>query len=167
MMDYRTGIGYDIHKLKLGIPLMIGGIQIPYSKGLAGHSDGDVLLHAIVDAILGGMAEGDIGTYFSDRDSKWKNASSKLFIKHAWKIAQKKGFTIQFVDCIIIAEKPKFSPHFKEIRKSLADLLSIPLSRVSVKAKTQEKIGEIGKGKAIAAMAVSTLQKFSRPLALS
>ncbi len=160
-MDYRTGIGYDIHKLKAGILLRIGGVQIPFSKGLVGHSDGDVLLHALVDAILGGMAEGDIGTHFSDRDPKWKNANSRLFVKHACKIAERKKFAIHFVDCMIIAEEPKLSPYYKEIQRSIADLLSVPISHISVKAKTQERIGEIGKGKAIAAVALATIYQRS------
>jgi 2-C-methyl-D-erythritol 2,4-cyclodiphosphate synthase len=159
MIDYRNGIGYDFHRLKKNIPFVLGGVRIPYSKGPLGHSDGDVLLHALVDALLGGIAEGDIGSFFSDHDPRWEKADSKIFVEHARKLVKKKKFSVHFVDAVVLAEKPKLQPYFVAIRKSLSSLLLIPLSRVSLKAKTAEGVGIIGKGDGIAAFVSVMLRK--------
>lgn len=155
MSEFRTGIGYDKHRLVSGGPLVLGGIKIPFKKKAAGHSDGDVLIHAIVDALLGSACLGDIGTHFPDTDPKWKNANSKIFLRHALELARKK-VSIAFLDCIVLAEKPKLAPHFDAIRAKLAILLDLAPDKISLKAKTEEGLGPIGEGNAIAAFACLT-----------
>jgi len=155
--DFRTGIGYDRHRLSAGTPLILGGVTIPHEKGLTGHSDADVLIHALVDALLGAAALGDIGTHFPDTDPKWKGAKSEQFLKHAASLLKENGFTISFIDCIILAEKPKLSPYFPSIRKNLSAILNLPLDRISVKAKTEEGLDSIGQELAMAVFASATL----------
>ena len=155
----RIGIGYDIHAIKKGRKLILGGLAIPHSKGLLGHSDGDVLLHAIVDAVLGAMGEGDIGEYFSDKDSRYKNADSGLFVKKVRDLLRKKKWQVGNIDSTVIAEEPKLGPYKKRIRDRIAVAFGIRASRVNVKAKTHEGFGEIGKKQAIACFAVVSLIK--------
>ena len=155
----RVGIGYDIHALKKGPKLLLGGVEIPYTSGLSGHSDGDVLLHAVVDALLGAAGLGDIGEYFSDKDPRWKNASSAIFARKALKALKKMKLKIQNIDTVVIAERPKLMAHKAKIRRSVAKIFGLEIENVNVKAKTNEGFGPVGEGKAIAAMAVVTLHK--------
>ena len=155
----RVGIGYDIHILERGRRLMLGGVRIPYPKGLKGHSDGDVLFHAIVDAVLGALGEGDIGEHFSDKNKKYKGADSLLFVKETMKLLKKSRLKISSVDSTIVAEAPKLSDHKERMRKSVSRAFGVSLSRVNVKAKTNEGLGEIGRKQAIACFAVVGLTK--------
>lgn len=157
-MNYRFGIGYDIHRLVEGRPLFIGGIQIPYVLGLLGHSDGDVLLHAIADAILGAAGESDIGELFPDTGAKYLGASSDELLKTIADLIEKKKMFIGNVDAVIIAEEPKISPFKKQIRRRIAEILRLDESSVNVKAKTNEGLGELGNKEAIAAYAVVGLK---------
>ena len=145
----RIGQGFDLHRMKEGRPLMLGGIEIESDKGEDAHSDGDVLIHALIDALLGSKALGDIGTYFPPSDMKYKNMDSKLLLKETLKLSK---FEIINIDCNIILQRPKLGPHILKIRERLASLLNIDVSNISVKAKTAEHIlGELGSGDAIAA----------------
>ena len=137
----RIGFGWDSHEFKPGIPLKIGGVQIPHDSGLAGHSDGDVLLHALTDALLGAIAAGDIGTYFPPSDPKWKSADSALFVREAMKQIEAAGYVVGNVDSTLILAAPKIGPHAKEIQQHVAKLLGIDSSRVGIKAKTPEGMG--------------------------
>lgn len=153
----RTGIGYDLHRLEEGRPLIVGGIELPFDKGPAGHSDGDVLAHAICDALLGAAGLGDIGTHFPDSDPKWKDANSLLFLEHAKKLLEEKKLAIEHVDAVVILEKPKLGPHFPKMREALAKSLGVPVEKIHLKAKTNEGVDAIGRGEAIAAHVVATL----------
>jgi 2-C-methyl-D-erythritol 2,4-cyclodiphosphate synthase len=153
----RIGIGYDSHRLIEGRRLVIGGVDIPFDKGLLGHSDGDVLCHAIIDAIIGAMGQGDIGKHFPDTDNKWKDASSILLLKHIVDLAKSKGFEIQWIDSVIIAEKPKISPYIDSMKQAIAKA-DMPAGLLNIKAKTNEGMGFIGKGEGIAAQAVCLLK---------
>lgn len=155
----RVGIGYDLHRLAEGRALIVGGITIPYEKGAVSHSDGDVLSHAICDALLGAAALGDIGTHFPDSDPKWKDASSLRFLDRVGELLDEHGWTIQHVDAIVIAEKPKMNPHFPAMREALAAALGVDASRIHLKAKTNEGVDAVGRGEAIAAQAVATLAR--------
>ena len=155
----RIGIGYDIHALRKGRKLILGGVTIPHTKGLLGHSDGDVLLHAIVDAALGAMGEGDIGSHFSDQDSRYKNADSILFVKKVKDLLKKKRLKVGHIDSTVIAEEPKLLYYKIEMVKKISQVFGIPASQVNVKAKTNEGFGEIGKKQAIACFAVMSLIK--------
>lgn len=160
-MDYRIGYGYDIHKLTEGRPCILGGVRIPFNRGLQGHSDADVLLHAITDALLGSLALGDIGTHFPDSEKKWKDADSTLFLKYSIQLLKDKGWQIQNIDSTVIAEKPKLNPHVTEIRKSIASILEVETSKVSVKATTSEKLGFLGREEGIAAHAVVLIKSIN------
>lgn len=153
----RTGIGYDVHALAPDRSLIIGGVQIPYAQGLAGHSDADVLLHAITDALLGALALGDMGTHFPDTDPGFKEMHSSEFIRLALGMVRDRGGRITNVDATIIAQAPTLSPWIAEMRKRIAELLELPLDSVSVKAKSHERLGTLGRGEGIAAMAVATV----------
>jgi 2-C-methyl-D-erythritol 2,4-cyclodiphosphate synthase len=153
----RTGIGYDLHRLEAGRRLRIGGIEVPFDKGSVGHSDGDVLAHAICDALLGAAGLGDIGTHFPDTDPKWKGADSLVFLKHVRELYDKDGLLISHIDAIVIAERPKLGPHFADMRKALANALGIGAEQINLKAKTNEGVDAIGRGEAIAAHAVATI----------
>jgi 2-C-methyl-D-erythritol 2,4-cyclodiphosphate synthase len=137
----RIGYGWDSHEFKAGVPLMIGGVKLPHDKGLAGHSDGDVLLHAITDALLGAVAAGDIGSYFPPTDAKWKGADSAVFIREALKQIASAGYAIGNVDSTLILESPKIGPHAKAIQRNVAKLLGIAPTAVGIKAKTPEGMG--------------------------
>lgn len=137
----RIGFGWDSHEFKPGIPLRIGGVLLPHDSGLAGHSDGDVLLHALTDALLGAVAAGDIGSYFPPGDEKWKGANSAVFVGEAMKQIAAKGYTVGNVDSTLILDAPKIGPHAKAIQESVAQLLGIPAEKVGIKAKTPEGMG--------------------------
>ena len=159
MSEYRTGLGWDNHRLVRQRPLILGGVTIPSEIGLEGHSDADVLSHAITDAILGAAALGDIGMHFPDSDPRWKGADSLQFLKHALDIARKAGFELVNVDSTVILERPKLKDFREAIRERLADALSMELDRISVKFKTAEKVGPVGEGRSAEAQAVVSLQR--------
>ncbi len=160
--DYRVGIGTDIHRIVEGRKLMLGGVYIPFPAGLLGHSDGDVALHAIIDALLGAAGLGDIGTLFPDTDVQWKDADSKIFLYTVKEQLEKKQWEVVNVDLTIHAEAPKLGPLKGQIRRCIAGLLGIDFQAVNVKAKTNEGLGEIGAGEAMAATAVALLRKKPR-----
>ncbi len=155
----RIGIGYDIHRLKTGRKLVLGGVTIPFAKGLMGHSDGDVLLHTLTDAVLGAMGAGDIGDHFSDKDPRWKDADSRTFAELALSILKKKRFRIVNMDAVLLVEKPKLSLYKQKIRSSVAGIFSVPVDSVSIKAKTNEGLDAVGRGQAMACYAVVSLRK--------
>jgi 2-C-methyl-D-erythritol 2,4-cyclodiphosphate synthase len=157
MSKVRCGIGYDLHRLAEGRPLIVGGITLPFDKGPVGHSDGDVLAHAMCDALLGAAALGDIGTHFPDTDPKWKGANSLVFLEHARKLLDEKHLTIEHVDAVVITEKPKLGPHFPKMREALAKSLGVKAETIHLKAKTNEGLDAIGRGEAIAAYVVATV----------
>ena len=154
----RAGIGYDLHRLEKGRPLVIGGITVPFDKGPVGHSDGDVLAHAICDALLGAAGAGDIGTHFPDTDPKWKGAASLKFLEHARTLLDARGLSITYIDAVVICERPKLGPHFPAMREALASALGIGTDRVHLKAKTNEGVDAVGHGEAIASHAIATLE---------
>ena len=153
----RIGIGYDIHRLVEERKLVLGGVEIPFEKGLLGHSDSDVLSHAICDALLGAAALGDIGAHFPDTDSRWAGASSLDFLAHVLELLTERGYSIANIDATVLAERPKLKPYVQSIRESLAKVLRLDVDQVSVKAKTNEGLESIGRGEAIAAQAVALL----------
>jgi 2-C-methyl-D-erythritol 2,4-cyclodiphosphate synthase len=154
----RVGIGHDTHRLEAGRPLILGGVRIEYARGLAGHSDADVVLHALTDALLGAAALGDIGDAFPDTDPQWKDADSTLFLRAALQKVRDKGYRLGNVDVIVFAQEPKLGPVKAAIRANLAALLSLDLDRVNVKAKTGERVGHIGRAEAIACQVVVLLE---------
>jgi 2-C-methyl-D-erythritol 2,4-cyclodiphosphate synthase len=153
----RIGIGYDIHRLVEGRKLILGGVDIPFEKGLLGHSDSDVLTHAICDALLGAAALGDIGSHFPDTDPRFKGASSLDMLAHVVELLEQASYRIANIDSTIIAEKPKLAPHIASIRQQLATVLRVDVRQVSVKAKTNETLDSVGRGEAIAAQAVTLI----------
>ena len=153
----KTGIGYDVHKLDLDSKLILGGVEIPSEFGSVGYSDGDVLIHAIVDSILGASSLGDIGQLFSTSDSKWKNANSIIFLQLTVEKVQLAGFKINHIDSVIILQEPKLSAYINKMRSNISDIIKIDISQISIKATTTDYMGYIGKGKAIAAQAIATL----------
>lgn len=157
--NLRVGQGYDVHKLVEGRKLILGGVEIPHEKGLLGHSDADVLLHAITDAIFGAAALGDIGRHFPDTDEAFKGADSKVLLKEAARRVAGKGFQIVNIDSTIIAQKPKLAPHINAISDSIAATLGLDASDVNVKAKTNEKLGFEGQEEGIVAQAIVLLEK--------
>jgi len=158
-METKIGFGYDVHRLVEGRRLILGGIDIPFSKGLLGHSDADVLLHAITDALLGAAGLGDIGELFPDTDSRYKNADSAQLLTEAFLKVRKNNFSIGNIDAVIVCQEPKLTPFKKQIQCMIASILGISPDYVSVKAKTNEGLGDIGEGKAIAAYAVTLICK--------
>lgn len=159
MSEYRSGIGWDVHRLAAGRPLILGGVTVPNDFGLEGHSDADVLSHAITDAILGAAALGDIGMHFPDTDPRWKGSDSLVFLRHAQKLAEAVGYHIVNVDSIVILERPKLKDYRDAMRRCLAETLGLDLDRVSVKFKTAEKVGPVGEGRSAEAQAVVSLQR--------
>jgi 2-C-methyl-D-erythritol 4-phosphate cytidylyltransferase/2-C-methyl-D-erythritol 2,4-cyclodiphosphate synthase len=154
----RTGVGFDVHAFAGDGPLMIGGIQFAHDRGLAGHSDADVVLHAITDALLGAAGLGDIGEHFPPSDPQWKGADSSIFLAHAAALIREAGAIIDFVDCTVIAEAPKIGPHREAMRSRIAEILGLGPSQVSIKATTTEKLGFTGRGEGIAAQAAATIR---------
>ena len=159
MVDYRVGQGFDIHQLVPGRPLFLGGVKFESPLGLSGHSDADVVLHSLTDAILGASGHKDIGCHFPDTDEKWKNAPSKLFVREAVRMMKESGLAVGNVDITVFASAPPIAPHAEEMCEVIATLLECKASAVNVKAKTFQRIGEIGKGKAIAAQTAVLLRK--------
>lgn len=155
----RIGQGYDVHQLVVDRPLIIGGIEIPYEKGLLGHSDADVLLHTITDAILGSLALGDIGKHFPDTDPEWKGADSAKLLAAVWEMVRDRGYRLGNLDATIIAQKPKMAPYIPAMRERIAELLDAEVDQINVKATTTEQLGFTGRGEGIASMAVVLLQK--------
>lgn len=154
----RIGTGYDLHRLEPGRPLILGGVTIPFEKGLAGHSDADALAHAIIDALLGAAALGNIGQHFPDTDPKWKNADSLKLLRQTVTLLRRSHYDIVNIDATIVAQAPKLNPVLDKIRVNLADSLDLGLDRVSVKAKTNEGVGPEGRGDAISVQAVALIQ---------
>lgn len=155
----RVGLGYDLHRLVEGRKLLLGGIEFDFFKGEDGHSDGDVLLHAVTDALLGASGLGDIGSYFPPEDEKWKNADSKILLQKVWEDVRTAGWKIVNIDCVIKLEKPKFLPKRQEVINSIAKILQIESSLIFVKAKTGEKLPPIGTSQAVEAEVVCLLEK--------
>ena len=150
----RIGNGYDVHKLVEGRKLILGGVEIPYEKGLLGHSDADVLVHAIMDALLGALAKGDIGKLFPDSSAEFKDISSILLLKKVNEVLKKENYTIINIDSIVAAQAPKLAPHIEQMRKNIADALETDIANISVKATTTEKLGFEGRGEGISSYAV-------------
>ena len=155
----RIGHGYDVHRLVEGRKLILGGVDVPYVKGLLGHSDADVLLHAISDAILGAIGEGDIGKHFPDTDPAYKGADSRKLLRHVMDLAERKGYRIGNVDATIVAQRPKLAPFIQQMRQNIAQTLGTEEDRVNVKATTTEELGFAGRGEGIAAYSVALLAK--------
>ena len=160
--EYRTGIGTDIHRIVEGRKLMLGGVYVPYPAGLAGHSDGDVGLHAVIDALLGASAMGDIGTLFPDTDPRWKDADSKELLFVVKERLEEKHWEVVNIDLIIHAEQPRLEPVKGQMKRCIAGLLGIDFTAVNVKAKTNEELGDVGAGEAMAATAIALLKKKKR-----
>ncbi|ETI66225.1 2-C-methyl-D-erythritol 2,4-cyclodiphosphate synthase [Neobacillus vireti] len=156
---FRIGQGFDVHQLTEGRPLIIGGITIPYEKGLLGHSDADVLLHTVSDACLGAIGEGDIGKHFPDTDPNFKDADSAKLMEHVWQLVKDKGYELVNADCTIIAQKPKMAPYIEQMRARIAELLEAAPEQINVKATTTEKLGFAGRGEGIASQVVVLLKK--------
>ena len=155
----RIGNGYDVHQLVSGRKLILGGVNIPHPKGLDGHSDADALLHALCDALLGAVGAGDIGKHFPDSDSKWKGISSIVLLEQVTAICRNKGFEIANVDTIIVAQKPKLTLFFPDMKKNIAEAMAIDIGQINIKATTTEKLGFVGREEGIAAYAVALLYK--------
>ena len=153
----RVGIGYDVHRLKEGRPLILGGVNIPHDTGLDGHSDADVLMHAICDAVLGAIGEGDIGTYFPPSDAQWKDAPSKIFLKKASQLISERGGHLVNVDAMLIAEAPKIGPHIAAMKDNIAAALGVEPKAIGIKATTNETMGFVGRGEGMAAHAVASV----------
>lgn len=153
----RIGMGYDVHRLTEGRDLILGGVKIPYEKGLLGHSDADVLLHAVMDALLGAAALGDIGKHFPDSDPAYKGISSLKLLEHVGELLEKEGYTVGNIDATIIAQRPKMAPHIAVMRKNIAEVLRIEESQINIKATTEEGLGFTGSGEGISSQAVCLL----------
>lgn len=154
----RVGVGYDSHRLVEGRPLILGGQRIPFERGLAGHSDGDAVAHALTDALLGAAALGDIGQLFPDSDPQWKDADSLVLLRQVCERLRARGFSPRQVDVSIIVERPRLAPHFPAMAAALSAALGVPLTAIGLKAKTNEGMGFIGRGEGIAVMAVATVE---------
>ena len=159
MNEVRTGLGWDVHRLAPGHELILGGVRVASEFGLEGHSDADILSHAITDALLGAAALGDIGMHFPDTDPRWKGADSARFLAHAARLVRDQGFTIVNVDSTVILERPKLKDYRLPIREALARTLGLELDRISVKFKTAERVGPVGEGKSAEAQAIVTLMR--------
>jgi 2-C-methyl-D-erythritol 2,4-cyclodiphosphate synthase len=160
-MSVRSGIGYDVHRFVSGRRLVLGGIEIAHEFGLDGHSDADVLLHALTDAILGAAALGDIGQHFPPSDPRWRDADSRRFLAHAAAEVRSAGYRIVNVDATVVTEAPRIAPHVPAMRELIAETLNIPENGVSVKATTNEAMGFIGRGEGIAALAIATIESMT------
>lgn len=158
----RIGMGFDSHKLAEGRKLIIGGTEIPFEKGLFGHSDADVLIHAVIDALLGACALGDIGTHFPDSDMRYKNADSIVLLKKTAEMIKQQGFTVGNADATVIIERPKLAPYIPEMREKIAKAIGTDIENISIKAKTNEGMGEIGCGNAAAAICTALVFKYGQ-----
>lgn len=158
-LEYRTGLGLDVHAFAENRKLVIGGVEIPYEKGLLGHSDADVLLHAISDALLGALALGDIGQHFPDTDPKYKNADSKQLLKHVYSLIVEKGYKLGNVDAMVTMQKPKLASYINAMRNIIAGLLEAEVEQISIKATTTEKLGFVGREEGVSAFATVLIQK--------
>lgn len=156
----KIGIGYDVHKLVEGRELIIGGVNIPFERGLLGHSDADVLVHAIMDSILGALGEGDIGKHFPDTDEEYKDISSLILLERVYNIMNKSKYKIGNIDSIIVAQRPKMAPYIEEMRKNIGHILHTPISNINIKATTTEKLGFVGEEEGIASYSVCILKPF-------
>ncbi|MBI4217778.1 MAG: 2-C-methyl-D-erythritol 2,4-cyclodiphosphate synthase [Elusimicrobia bacterium] len=154
----RVGLGYDAHRFSKSRPLFLGGVRIVYHKGLEGHSDADVILHAIVDALLGAAGLPDIGAYFSNKDPRWKNVSSLIFLKEVGRILKKKKAKILNLDCVLLSEEPKIAPVIAQMKEKIADTLGLKIAAIGIKASTNERMGFVGRKEGMAACAVALLQ---------
>ncbi len=157
----RVGFGYDAHRLEAGRALVLGGVTIPHHLGLAGHSDADVLIHAIVDAVIGALGKGDIGTHFPDTDEVYRDVSSSLFLERVASWIKDEGMVLNNIDATIIAQRPRLSPYAEQMRKSLADMLSVKEAQINIKAKTTEGMGFCGREEGISAYAVVSLERLN------
>jgi 2-C-methyl-D-erythritol 2,4-cyclodiphosphate synthase len=158
-MSFRIGYGYDVHQLAEGEDLVIGGLVVPHAKGSVGHSDADVLLHVMCDALLGALALGDIGTHFPDNDPAYKGIDSKILLKRTWDLVQAKGWTLSNMDTTVCLQQPKLKPHIPAMRACVADILGVDVGRIGIKATTTEKLGFVGTEEGISAHAVVLLEK--------
>ena len=159
----RVGNGYDVHRLVEGRKLILGGVDVPHSMGLDGHSDADALVHALCDALLGGLGAGDIGNYFPNTDPKWKGISSLHLLKEVMRMCREKGFELANADSVIVAQKPKLAPYISEMKKNIASILDVETDQINIKATTTEKLGFAGREEGISAYAVALLVKNDRP----
>lgn len=157
----RVGLGYDVHKLVEGRDLIIGGVHIPYEKGLLGHSDADVLVHAIMDALLGAAALGDIGKHFPDTDPKYKGADSLQLLRHVGELLEEHLYVVENIDATIIAQRPKMAPYIETMRNNIADVLGIELDQINIKATTEEGLGFTGTGEGISSQAICAIEKIT------
>ena len=158
-MSFRIGYGYDVHQLAEGEDLVIGGVVVPHEKGSVGHSDADVLLHVICDALLGALALGDIGTHFPDTDSAYKGIDSKILLRDTWAMVEEKGYVLSNVDCTVCLQRPKLKPHVSAMRSCVADILGVDVDQVGIKATTTEKLGFVGLEQGVSAHAVVLLER--------
>lgn len=159
MADYRVGTGFDAHALVDGVPLVLGGIEVPYPRGLAGHSDGDVLAHALTDALLGAAGLEDIGALFPSGDARWKGASSLHLLEEAWRSVREQGWELANADCVLIGEEPRLAPHRDAMRAALAGAIDVEPELVAVRATTTDGLGFTGRGEGLAAQAVALLRR--------
>lgn len=157
----RIGTGFDVHAFSEGSFLVLGGIKIPFKHGFAAHSDGDVLIHAMCDALLGALALGDIGQHFPPNDEKWKNCDSSVFLKHIMGLIKQQGYQVNNIDSTIICEQPKMQPHIMAMRKNLANIMDVEINQISIKATTTEKLGFCGRGEGVAVQSVCFLSKMT------
>jgi len=158
-MEFRVGNGYDVHQLAPGLPLVLGGVKVPHTKGCVAHSDGDVLIHALCDALLGALAMGDIGQHFPDTSDEYAGIDSKLLLARVVEMVRERGWEIVNVDNTLLAQKPKIAPYVPQMRQTLAEVMGIPVDRVAVKATTTERLGFVGREEGVAAYATCLLQK--------
>ena len=158
-LNFRTGFGFDVHAFVEGRKLIIGGVEIPFDKGLEGHSDADVLLHAICDAMLGALALGDIGIHFPNTDERWKDADSAVLLKHVNELINSKGYELGNLDCVLAMEKPKISPYVEQIRNRISEMLNADVEQISIKATTTEKLGFVGRAEGVVSFATVLLAK--------
>ncbi len=158
-LNFRTGFGFDVHAFAENRKLIIGGIEIPNDKGLEGHSDADVLIHAICDAMLGALSLGDIGIHFPDTEVKWKNADSAVLLKNVNELIQAKGYELGNLDCVLAMEKPKISPYVDRMKNRIAEILSVDSDQISIKATTTEKLGFVGRSEGVACFATVLLMQ--------
>jgi 2-C-methyl-D-erythritol 2,4-cyclodiphosphate synthase len=158
-LNFRTGFGFDVHAFAEGRKLIIGGVEIPFDKGLEGHSDADVLLHAICDAMLGALALGDIGLHFPNTDERWKDVDSAVLLKNVNELINSKGYELGNLDCVLAMEKPKISPYVDHIRKRISEILNAGIEQISIKATTTEKLGFVGRTEGVVSFATVLLMK--------